>query len=283
MTGALLSFTTMALSVRSLSKVLSIFEILTLRSCFGVVFLLCVVLVRPSLRPQLATRRVGLNVVRNATHFISQYAWATSLTLLPLATVFSLEFTMPFWATLLAVVILNERLTPGRIVAVVLGLIGVLVILRPGIATFHPASLLILGAAFGYAVFNILTKKISETDSVFSIVFWMNAMQAPIGLAGSDWAAFLKLGYAELPAAFGFCIAGMSAHFCLTNAYRWGDAMLVLPIDFLRVPLIAVIGWWFFGETIDIFVFLGAAIMLAGILWNLRTEAKKAQPIVEDP
>lgn len=70
--------------------------------------------------------------------------------------------------------------------------------------------------------------------------------------------------------------AGLSAHYCLANAFRAGDATLVMPIDFLRVPLIALVGWWFFGEKLDPFVVLGAAIIMAGIVWNLRDEAKKA-------
>jgi drug/metabolite transporter (DMT)-like permease len=76
--------------------------------------------------------------------------------------------------------------------------------------------------------------------------------------------------------ALGVAIAGLSAHYCLANAIRYGDASLVTPLDFLRVPLIAIIGWWFFGETVDILVFVGALIILAGILWNLRDEAKRA-------
>ena len=95
-------------------------------------------------------------------------------------------------------------------------------------------------------------------------------------LPASDPFFFQKLGWEHLPSIIGIAVSGLSAHYCLANAFRAGDATLVMPIDFLRVPLIALVGWWFFGEKLDPFVVLGAAIIMAGIVWNLRDEAKKA-------
>jgi drug/metabolite transporter (DMT)-like permease len=193
-----------------------------------------------------------------------------------LSTVFALEFTMPAWTMLLASLLLGERMTPSRIGAVVLGLLGVLVILRPGIETFHPAALLVLAAALGYSVQNVATKQLTTTESTFAIVFWMNVIQLPLGLIGADpWFA-TRLGPHELPALAGLGIAGVSAHYCLSNAFRAGDASLVVPLDFLRIPLIAVVGWWLYGEPLDSFVFAGAGLIILGLLWNLRREARTA-------
>ncbi|MDQ2954980.1 MAG: DMT family transporter [Pseudomonadota bacterium] len=275
MTGALLSFSAMAVSIRGLAGTLRIFEILTVRSVLALVILLSLAALWPELRAGLRPRQMRLNLLRNSIHFASQFAWALSITLLPFATVFALEFSMPVWVAILAVIFLGERVTSGRIGVIVLGLIGVLVILRPGLEAFRPASLLVLGAAFGFATFNILTKKLTATESTFGIVFWMNAMQLPMGLAGSDLLSFLKLGLAQLPWLLGLGIAGLSAHYCLANAFRSGDATLVVPLDFLRLPLIAIIGWLFFGETLDLFVFAGALLMVVGILWNLRSETRR--------
>ncbi len=275
MTGALLSFSAMAVSIRGLAGTLRIFEILTVRSVLALVILLSLAALWPELRAGLRPRQMRLNLLRNSIHFASQFAWALSITLLPFATVFALEFSMPVWVAILAVIFLGERVTSGRIGVIVLGLIGVLVILRPGVEAFRPASLLVLGAAFGFATFNILTKKLTATESTFGIVFWMNAMQLPMGLAGSDLLSFLKLGLAQLPWLLGLGIAGLSAHYCLANAFRSGDATLVVPLDFLRLPLIAIIGWLFFGETLDLFVFAGALLMVVGILWNLRSETRR--------
>jgi drug/metabolite transporter (DMT)-like permease len=151
----------------------------------------------------------------------------------------------------------------------------VLVILRPGFEAFQPAALLVLGAAPGYAIFNILTKRLTATESTFAIVFWMNLMQLPMGFAGSDPAFMSKIALVQMPAVVAIGIAGLSAHYCLANAFRAGDALLVLPIDFIRLPLIAVVGWLFFGEQVDVFTFIGAAIILCGIFWNLRAETRK--------
>ena len=283
MTGVLLSFSTLALSIRGLAGALSIFEVLTVRTIGGLVILLTLAAAMPELRPSMKPRRMGLNLIRNGVHYAAQYVWALSLTLLPLATVFALEFTMPIWLAIIAVFFLGETMTPSRIGVVVLGFVGALIILRPGLIAFQPASLLVLSAALGYAIFNALTKTLTATEKTFGIVFWMNAMQLPMGLAGSDPSFFLKLGWAQVPSIIGISIAGLSAHYCLANAFRAGDATLVMPIDFLRVPLIALVGWWFFGETLDPFVFLGGAIMLTGIVWNLRDEAKKAHRLPERP
>src|SRR5262249_10615920 len=76
-------------------------------------------------------------------------------------------------------------------------------------------------------------------------------------------------------------ISGLASHYCLANAFRWGDASVVVPLDFLRIPLIAVVGWWLYGERLDVFVFAGAALIITGILWNLRSEAARAVRPIE--
>ena len=276
MVGALLSFSVMAVSIRELAKGgLSIFEILAIRSGVALLVLLVLLAVRPDLRVHVLPRRMGLNLLRNTVHYAAQYAWAVSLTMLPLAMVFALEFTMPAWTALLAVWLLHERMTPSRAGVVVLGLIGVLVILRPGIASFNPAAMLVLLAAFGYAVTMITTKKLTMTETTFGIVFWMAVIQLPLSLIGSDPAVFFHLEARHILPAIGVGTAGLTSHYCLSNAFRAGDATLVVPLDFMRIPLIAVVGWTFYGEQLDIFVLLGALIIVAGVLWNLRSETAR--------
>ncbi len=274
MSGALLSFSALAVSIRMLAGALSVFEILAVRSLVSLAILLGLCVVRPELRASLAPRRMGLNLFRNSVHFAATYSWAVAITLLPFATVFALEFTMPAWVALLAVLVLGERVTLGRVIVVLTGFTGVLVIVRPGLESFQPAAFLVLGAALGYAIFNIITKRLTATESAFGIVFWMNAMQLPMGLAGSDPAFLLKIGMVQAPAALAIGIAGLTAHYCLANAFRAGDASFVLPFDFARLPLIAVVGWLFFGERLDAFTFVGAAIILCGIFWNVRAETR---------
>lgn len=288
MTGTLLSFSAMAVSIRALAGAFSIFEILTIRSGLGLAIVVAVALIKPELWRGFALRKLHLHFLRNSTHFVAQYLWAVSLTLLPLATVFALEFTMPAWTTVLAVIFLGERLTGSRIGAVVLGFIGVLIILRPGLDAFQPAALLVLAAAFGYSLSNIATKKLTSTETTFAIVLWMNIMQLPFGYVGSDPLFFMRIDWGYLPGVLGIGISGLTAHFCLTKALSAGDATVVIPLDFMRLPLIALVGWTFYGEGLDVLVFIGGAVIIAGVLWNLKTETRRGRmpapkPLVATP
>jgi drug/metabolite transporter (DMT)-like permease len=97
-------------------------------------------------------------------------------------------------------------------------------------------------------------------------------MQLPMGLAGSNPAVLFGLDAGHIPALLGIAIAGLTSHYCVSNAFRSGDATIVVPFDFLRIPLIALVGWLFYNEALDGFVFLGAAFIIAGVVWNLRAE-----------
>jgi drug/metabolite transporter (DMT)-like permease len=274
MTGALFAFSATAVAVRGLSPAFSIFEILSIRNAVGLAILLAFALVKPDLRRQLKPRRMKLHLLRNVLHFAGTDGWAYSLTLLPLATVFALEFTSPAWVALLAIPFLREALTRGRLVAVVAGFAGVLIILRPGVETFQPASLLVLAVAFTFALVAIVTKRLTITESTFSIIFMMNLIQLPLNLLGISGAFWERIELSHALPIIGVSLGGLLSHYCLTNAYRHGDASMVVPLDFLRVPLIAIVGWRLYGEALDPYVFVGSACIVAGLVYSLRREAK---------
>jgi drug/metabolite transporter (DMT)-like permease len=285
MTGALLSFSVSALAIRALGKQLNTFEILTIRSGLGLLALLAVTMFQPALRGELAPRYMGYHLARNTTHFVGQFSWALAVTLLPFATVFALEFTTPAWVALLAALVLGERMTKSRLGSVILGFFGVLVIVRPGFASFQPNALLVLFAAFTFAISLIVTKQLTNRVSTFAIIFWMNLMQLPMALA---WPGFLaatggpslfvfRLGVDLLLPTLALGVVGLTSHYCLTQAFRSGDATVVVPLDFLRIPLIALVGWMFYGESLDGFVFLGAGLIICGVLWNLIAESRRSR------
>jgi drug/metabolite transporter (DMT)-like permease len=278
MTGALLSFSATAVAIRGLAHKFNIFEILSIRSAFGTAVLLAIALGHAELRRVITSQYLGLHLLRNALHFVGQYTWTVGVTLLPLAMVFALEFTMPMWVTLLAIPLLGERMTLSRFGSVVLGLLGVLVIVRPGLASFQPAAIWVLIAALAFALSLIATKKLTNNVSSFVIIFWMNLMQLPMGLAGSDPMFLFRLGSDTIIPALVFGVVGLTSHYCLANAFRAGDASVVVPIDFVRIPLIAVVGWMFYGESVDVFVFLGAGLIVCGVLWNLHAESRRVRP-----
>lgn len=282
MAGALLSFSALAVAVREMARSLSIWEVLALRNVGGIVVLgafALATLLRPPASRGFAGRIAApsplrIHVLRNVFHFGGQACWAYGVTLLPLATVFALEFTTPAWTMVLAVIFLGERISTARIGALVLGFLGVLVILRPGAATFDPAALWVLAAAILFAVQITTTKFLTATNSTLTILFWMNVFQLPaylavnVALGGRLW--FVPEIPAEqwLPLLLLF-VTGLSAHVCFTNAMRHGDATLVVPIDFLRIPFIALVGILLYAEPFDPLVLLGAAISAAGILWSI--------------
>jgi drug/metabolite transporter (DMT)-like permease len=282
MAGALLSFSATAIAVRELAPALVLFDILAARAAAGVAI---VGLVALSRRRPVPARRVPLHLARNLVHWGGNYAWSLGVTLLPLAVVFALEFTTPAWVTLLAVLILRERLTASRLAAVVLGFLGVLVVLRPGLAALQPASLVVLGSAVLFALTAVATKALTRTESVLSILFWMNLIQLPLNLAAGR--LFPAVPAVALEGRHGLalaavCVAGLTSHWCLTSAYRRGDAILVMPLDFLRIPLIALLGWRLYGEPLDPWLFLGAGLIVGGIVWNLAAEARR-RPLAPVP
>lgn len=273
MSGALFSFMAMAISGRELSAHLTTYQILFFRSLIGL--LLIGALVAASGLSQLRTRRAGSHLLRNLAHFGGQYGWFYGLAFIPLAQVIAIEFTTPIWTALLAWLLLGERLTLPRLTALVFGLGGLLLILRPGGEALHPAALAVLAGALGYALSYIQTKSLSATETPLCILFYMTLMQLPLGLIPSvlNWTTPAP---ATLPWLLLVAVTAMSAHYCMARAFRLADATVVVPMDFMRLPLIALVGYLFYQEMIDLPVLLGAALMLTGNLINIRAEQRKA-------
>jgi drug/metabolite transporter (DMT)-like permease len=270
MGGAVLSFSLMAIAVRELLRTMGSFEILFLRSAISLAIMTAVVAYVGMER--LRTQRFGLHVLRNLFHFGGQYAWVYSIAMLPLAMVFAIEFTMPVWAAVLAVLLMGERLNHGRVVMLVLGLAGILIVLRPGIEAVPPAALVMLLGSFAYAATMIGTKQLAKTDSALAVLFYMSLIQVPLALVPAllQW---VTPGLADLPWVLAVGATGLSAHFCLTRSLRIADATLVIPIDFLRLPLIAVVGMAFYGEPLQPSILIGAAVIFAGTYYSIRRES----------
>jgi len=266
MTGCLASFIAMAIAGRELSNDLSTFEMLFFRSLIG----MAIVLALASRKGwnTLKTAQFRLQVFRNCAHYVGQYGWFYGIGILPLAQVFALEFTLPIWAGILAPLLLKERLTPVRVAAIAIGFAGALIILRPGLVPLDNASLAVLIAAVGYALSHTLTKKLSATDTPLAILFYMTVVQLPLGLVPSlfDWVT-PELSHAPWLLIIG--VAALTAHFCMIRAFLHADAIVVIPMDFLRLPLIAVVGLFLYGETLDIWVLAGGMIIFAGTFLNI--------------
>jgi len=272
MVGTVLSFAAMAVAVRELQRHMGPFEILFLR---GAVMLLIVAAMVPRAGTgAVRTQRLGTHVSRNLLHLAGQYCWVYAIGALTLATVFAIEFTMPVWVALLAAVFLGERLRAHRLVQLACGLAGVLIILRPGAGAFHPAALVMILGSFCYAGTMIFTKRLSATDTPLTVLFWMSVVQTPIALAAAlpRWVAPTA---ADLPWIAAIGIGSYTAHYCMTRSMQLVDATVAVPIDFIRLPLIAVIGAVYYAEAFDPLVIAGAAVIFAGTYYSLYREHRR--------
>ncbi|SLN38351.1 Riboflavin transporter [Roseivivax jejudonensis] len=274
MTGAIVSFSSMAVAGRELSVDLDTFEIMLWRSLIGIAIVLVVCRATGRHR-DIRARRMRLHLVRNVSHFAGQNCWFYAVATLPLAQVFAVEFTSPLWVMLLATFVLGERLTRFRIGAGIAGFIGILIVARPATGGIDPNLLAAAGAALGFAGSAVFTRRLTSTESVASILFWLTVTQAIFGLvcAGLD-------GDIAAPSASGWPLvmlvgaAGLFAHFCLTSALALAPASVVMPLDFARLPLIAIVGAALYAEPLDPYVFLGAALIFCANYANIRHETQ---------
>ena len=276
MSGAVLSFCAMAIAARQLLKHLGTFEILFFRT--GVALLIVLAFALRTGIATLRTRRIGLHLWRNGVHLGGQASWVYAIGALPLATVFAIEFTSPIWTAVLAVLFLGEHMNRGRAVMLVLGLAGVLVILRPGLGAFQPAALVMLFGSLCFAVQFIGTKQLSATEAPLTVLFWMSVIQTPVCLAAAlpGWTAPAMV---DLPWILAIGAGSFTAHYCMTRAMKLADAMVIVPVDYFRLPLIAVVGAVFYAEPFDPMVFLGAAMIFAGVWYSLAREHRRVDAL----
>ncbi len=284
MSGALASFCILAIGARELSGELTIAQSLCIRSAIGLVFLSGVYFIRSrffkdkqlkSLASQPRVNVIKLHLFRNGFHFIAQYGWFFGIGLLPLAEVFALEFTVPIWTLLIASFFLDEKVTMNKLIAIFLGTLGVLAIVRPGYALIDYASIIVLGSAICFAISHTTTKSLAKTESPLTILLFMCIVQLPIGLflslsnwvwpQGEQWLWLTVIG-----------LSALSAHYCLANAMKYAEVTTIITLDFFRLPLIAMIGVFFYNEAFELPLLIGGALMLIGNLIGVRDLTAKS-------
>jgi len=274
MTGAVASFSSMAIAGREVSLELDTFEIMMYRSLVGVVIIIVAGAAAGTLG-QITRRNLGLHFIRNLSHFTGQNLWFYSLTAIPLAQVFALEFTAPLWVILLSPLVLGERMTPVRVMAAVIGFIGILIVARPSPDSLEFGQVTAAVAAIGFAGTIMFTRRLTRTETATCILFYLTVMQALFGVicAGIDGDIALPSA-ASLPWLILIGCAGLFAHFCLTTALALAPATIVMPFDFARLPLIAIVGVLLYHEPLDIWVVVGAAVIFGGNYLNIWAETK---------
>ena len=267
MMGTLASFSFMAIAARELSGTIDTFQILFFRSLLGLIIICLLIFAKKDLS-LLSTTRLKQHFARNITHFGGQYGWFLGLSLLPLATVFALEFTVPLWTAIIAAIFLKERITAKKACAILLGLVAVAIIVNPGNDIFNYASLIVLAAAIFYALAYVSSKSLTNTEHPMTILFYMCLIQLPLGLVFTllnwhtpnfiQWAWLLLVG-----------VTALTAHYCITRAMQLSEVSIVVTLDFLRLPLIALVGIVLYAEDFQISIIVGGALMLLGNLINV--------------
>jgi drug/metabolite transporter (DMT)-like permease len=272
MAGWLALMLIVAVAGRETTRELNVFQIMEVRSALGLLMLVPLVQLNGGLAA-MRTSRPLQHIARNLIHYVAQLGWFFALTLIPLGQVVAIEFTMPIWTALLAASFLGERMNLAKILAIALGLFGVAIIVRPGTSGVDPGQLIALGAAVGFGTSIAMMKSLTRTETTLRIIFWMLVIQSAAGFFPAlhvwQWPSAWVWGWLIVIA---FC--GTFSHYCMARAMLHADATVVVPMDFLRVPLTAAAGWLLYAERLDAFTVLGAALILTGNLLNLRSSER---------
>jgi drug/metabolite transporter (DMT)-like permease len=260
----------MAVAGKEISLQIDTFEILFYRSVIGVSIILFFLIKNKQLH-EINLKEIRTHLKRNVAHFTGQNLWLYALASITLAEVTSLEFTMPIWIVLFSYLMLDEQMDKFKILSVCIGFIGVLITVRPDIESINLGLIAAAISAIVFALTNIYTRRLTRTESTLTILFFLTAMQLIFGLITSLLDGRLDIPTTENIAwivVIGF--AGLGAHYCITTALSLAPPTVVAPIDLLRLPIVVLIGVMFYSEQGDIFIYLGAALIIFANFINLK-------------
>jgi drug/metabolite transporter (DMT)-like permease len=270
MSGAAFGFSLMAGLIRFASESLEPLQVVFFRNFFALLFML------PWLTSAgvsgLRTRRFGLHLLRAVVGLVSMGLWFTSIALLPLAQAVSLNFTVPLFTTAGAALVLGEVVRARRWTATIVGFLGVLVIVRPGMQEVSPVLMLPILAALTMAAAVLMVKTLSRTEDANAMVFYMNFFLAPLSLIPAlfvwrwpDWPT--------LAAMAGVGLIAVLAHILVARSFKLADASAVVPFQYARLPFTALVGFLFFAEVPDVWTFVAAGIIAAVPIYIVRPVA----------
>ncbi len=273
MLGAMTCFATMSVFIRFSSEQVHVLEVVFFRN------FLALLLMTPWLARQgigvMKTGRLGLYTTRAVLNVFGMAAGFTAVTMITLAEATALSFTAPLFATLGAVLILGEIVRIRRITALVIGFAGMLIVLRPGLTEISTGALLALVNALSIALTILIVKRLTETESPATIVTYMALLQTPLALIP---AVFVWTWPEPMTWIWLFCLAitGTVGHLLYTQAIKLAEISQIQPLDFVRLPLIAVIGYVLFGEVPTIWTWIGGAVIFVSTAYVTHREARLA-------
>lgn len=273
MAAAAVIFAVMHGSVRWVSAEIHPFEVAFFRNLFG--FLVLVPWFTTQGLGPLRTKRFGLHLLRASSNVVAMVMFFMALSMTPLAVVQALGFTAPLFATVLAILILGEQVRLRRWTALIAGFVGALLIVRPGIQPLDAGALLTLGSAAVWGLTLIMIKVLSRTDSAVTITAYMVLLMTPLSLVP----ALFYWTWPSAEAWFWLVVCGVTgtlAQLLMTQSFRVADATVVMPFDFTKIVWGALIGYLIFGEVVDAWTWIGAAVIFAGVTYITYRERQLA-------
>ena len=271
MIGAAMSLVAMAVLVRFLTPKYSVLELIFLRNV--IVLILMIPWIMRTGPGSLKTPRLAGHGLRNAFLYSGNVAWFFGVTMVSLADLAALQFTMPLFTIIMAAVALREKIGIHRWSATAVGFGGALIIIRPGIIEIDLGAVVVLIAAFMYSCAYIITKKLSSTESGNLVVFYMSVFIVAFAFIPAMF-VWQTPDFEDAPAMIALGIMGYTTHFCVTRAMAAADASYVAPFDFLRLPISALLGYILFQEVSDPWVWAGAAVIFWAAYYNTWMEKR---------
>lgn len=264
-------FSLMAVAIKLLGHRLDSFQIGFFRVLIG--FLAILPFAARAGRESLRTQHLGVHFVRAVFGLTAMYCSYYAIARIALADYTALSFTKPLFATLLAIVILGEVVRWRRWTATLVGFLGVLIMVRPGSGTFQPAALAAIADSFSIAFLVTLVKRLPARETPLTMLFWFGIFACVMALGPAlwfwqwptplEWALLIVVG-----------VLGAMAQSFWIRSFRAGEASVVAPFDYLRLPIAAGIGFVGFSELPTIWTFVGAAVIVASTLYIARREAR---------
>lgn len=274
MTASTVMFASMHAAIRHLSSELSPLQIAFFRSFFGlIVFLPLAIKTRFGF---MHTDRLGLHVTRAVLNVVSMLMFFSALAITPIARVTALSFTSPLFMAVISVLVLGEVMRVRRWAATILGFVGAIIIIRPGIAEIDTGSMLVLGSALSWAVCMAFIKMLGRTDSSMTITGYATLLMAILSLAPALMVWKWPEPHAWLWLMF-IGVIGTFGQLAVAEALKQADATAVMPFDFLKLIWATLLGFVLFSELPDTFTWIGAAVIFSSSMYIVYRERQLAR------
>ena len=264
----------MAVSGRELFSSLDTFEIMLYRSLVGIFLVLSFGKYFNTLH-QIRVENLSLHFIRNISHFGGQNFWFYAIALIPFSQLFAFEFSTPLFIVFLAPIFLGELLTKGKLFAAGIGFFGIMLVARPDLNTISWALIAAFLLPICFAATAIATKLLTRKFSLTCILFWLVIMQTLFSLISAGYDFDIKIPTrTDLPFLLVVSVTGLTAHLCMTKAFSLAPVSVVMPIDFVRLPLISMVGYLFYNEVLTWYIVLGSVLVFLGNYINIKEEER---------